>query len=62
MRRPDGVTVIAIYHFLAVVIGLFGACAIVVFAIIPVALNVREATGLFWSLFGLGDEQPSIQS
>lgn len=54
MRRPDGVTVIAIYHFLVGVLGLFGACAIVAFPIAAVVMNVDDPTALFWSLLGLG--------
>ena len=54
MRRPDGVTVIAIYHFLTGALGLLGGCAILVFAVLPIVLSVRDETGLFWSLFALG--------
>ena len=33
MKRPDGVTVIAIYEFLSAIPGLIGMCAFAVFAI-----------------------------
>lgn len=54
MKRPDGVTIIAIYHFLSGALGLIGGCAILVFAVLPVVLNVEDPAGLFWALFGLG--------
>ena len=54
MRRPDGVTVIAIYELFTGAIGLLGGCAILVFAVLPVVFSVSDATGLFWALFGLG--------
>ena len=41
MKRPDGVTVIAIYEFLSAIPGLIGICAILVFAV-PGALTGTE--------------------
>ena len=54
MRRPDGVTVIAIYHFVIAIPSLLGACAILVFAIPPVLFSGDSVSGIFWALFGLG--------
>lgn len=55
MKRPDGVTIIAIYHLFTGALGLLGGCAILVFAVLPVTLNVSDdPTALFWALFGLG--------
>lgn len=53
MRRPDGVTVIAIYHFISALPLLIGACAILG---VPIsgALSDADRTGTFWALFGLG--------
>jgi hypothetical protein len=33
MKRPDGVTIIAVYEFLSAIPGLIGLCAILVFAV-----------------------------
>ena len=33
MKRPDGVTIIAVYEFLSAIPGLIGICAILVFAV-----------------------------
>ncbi len=51
-RRPDGVTLIAIYHFLLSLPALIGACAIVV---VPIsgALSSADRTGQVWAYFGL---------
>ncbi len=54
MRRPDGVTVIAIWHFIQGVLSLMGACVILAIPIPAVLLNVDDAAGLFWAMFGLG--------
>ena len=54
MKRPDGVTIISIYHFLMAIPLLLGACALSVFALAPVLVYVGERASLFWSLFGIG--------
>ncbi len=54
MKRPDGVTIVAIYHLFAGAFGLLGGCAILFFAVLPVIFSVQDAAGLFWALFGLG--------
>jgi hypothetical protein len=53
MRRPDGVTLIAIYHIIIGLPFLIGACAILG---VPIsgALAGTDRVGLFWSTFGLG--------
>jgi hypothetical protein len=52
-RRPDGVTIIAIYYFLLSLPSLIGACAILV---VPIsgALAGADRTGQVWAYFGLG--------
>ncbi len=52
-RRPDGVTLIAIYYFLLSLPTLIGACAILV---VPIsgALADTDRTGQVWAYFGLG--------
>jgi len=55
MKRPDGVTVIAIYHFFTGAMGLIGGCAILVFAVLPAFLSLTdEPVGLFWAMLALG--------
>ena len=54
MKRPDGVTLIAAYHFLGGALGLLSGCAILFFAVLPVMLAVDDPVGLFWSLLALG--------
>lgn len=54
MKRPDGVTLIAVYHFFSGALGLLGGCAILFFAILPVVFAVDDPVGLFWSLLALG--------
>lgn len=54
MKRPEGVTVIAVLHILnAVMFGLFGL-AILLIPVPVVWFNVTDATGRFWALFALG--------
>lgn len=52
MRRPDGVTLLAIYQLVLAVPLLIGACAISVFAIFPTVSNTRPEE-LPFALFGL---------
>lgn len=52
--RPDNVTLIAIYYFVVGGLGLFGALAIVLLAIVPVVLVVQDPVGLNVSLAALG--------
>ncbi len=53
MRRPEGVTIISVYHFIVSLPLLIGACAIVG---VPIsgALQYADDVGRFWALFGLG--------
>jgi hypothetical protein len=52
MKRPDGVTIIAIYEFLSAIPGLIGACAILVFAF-PGALQGAQGMDVIGAIFGL---------
>jgi hypothetical protein len=52
LKRPDGVTVVAIYEFLSAIPGLIGACAILVFAF-PGALQGAQGMDVVGAIFGL---------
>ena len=54
MRRPDGITLLAIYHFIIGIPLLIGACAILVFAVPAVTVNNNDPNGVIAALFGLG--------
>lgn len=53
-RRPDAVTIIAIYHFVAGGLALIGALAILFLAILPVAVSRGDPAGIAVSLAALG--------
>lgn len=53
-RRPDAVTIIAIYHFVAGGLALLGALAILFFAILPVAVSRGDPAGIAVSVAALG--------
>lgn len=52
MKRPDAVTLIAIYHF-AMSALLFLCVLALLMAMLPIVINV-EAPDVFWPLFGIG--------
>jgi len=52
MRRPEAVSLIAIYHFVMSVPFFIGTLALL-FAMLPVLINV-EPPDVFWPLFGIG--------
>jgi hypothetical protein len=54
MRRPGGVTLIAIFHFVIGVLDLLGALGILLFAFFPVANANAGPRGIAWAVFGLG--------
>jgi len=54
MKRPDGVSIIAIYHFVVAVPCLLGVCAILGFAVPGVLSEGTEGLDLFWAFFSLG--------
>lgn len=53
-RRPDAVTIIAIYHFVVGGLALLGAIAILLFAILPVAVSRGDPGGVAVALAALG--------
>jgi hypothetical protein len=54
MRRPDGVTLVAIYQFLVAIPSLIGACAILVFAVPGILSGGNRGFDLIPPLFGVG--------
>ena len=52
MKRPDAVSLIAIYHFVMSIPFFIGTCALL-FAVVPILLTV-ESREVFWPLFGIG--------
>jgi len=53
-RRPDVVTIIAIYHFIVGGLALLGALAILIFAILPVSFSRGDPGGIAAALAALG--------
>jgi len=52
MKRPDAVSLIAVYHFVMTIPFLIGSGALVL-AVVPVLINV-ESREVVWPLFGIG--------
>lgn len=52
MKRPDAVSLIAVYHFVMSIPFLIGSGALVL-AVVPVLINV-ESREVVWPLFGIG--------
>ncbi len=52
MKRPEAVSLIAIYHFVMSVPFFIGSLALLI-AMLPVLINV-EPPDVFWPLFGIG--------
>jgi hypothetical protein len=52
MKRPEAVSLIAIYHFVMSIPFFIGTCALL-FAVVPILLTV-ESQEVFWPLFGIG--------
>lgn len=53
-KRPDGVSIIAIYYVFFAVMNLIGSCAILLFALIPAAGSAGDSFGIIASVFGIG--------
>jgi hypothetical protein len=54
MKRPDGVTAIAVYRFLVGTFYLIGACAILAFPIPAILQGGGRAADLYFPLVGVG--------
>ena len=54
MKRPDGVTIIAIWHLLGGVLGLMGACAILAIPVPAILLGGEGGVGMLVSVAALG--------
>jgi hypothetical protein len=53
-RRPDVITIIAIYHFIVGGLALLGALAILIFAMLPVTFSRGDPGGIAVALAALG--------
>jgi len=54
LKRPDGVSIIAIYNFIVAIPCLLGACAILVFAVPAILSDGTAGLDRFWALSGVG--------
>jgi hypothetical protein len=54
MKRPDGVTLIAVYEFLIAIPGLIGLCGILVFAVPAILTGTEGIVDATAGLFALG--------
>ncbi len=54
MKRPDGVTLVAVLHFIVAIPSFIGACAILVFAFPAILSEGNRGLELLWPLFGVG--------
>lgn len=54
MRRPDGVTLIAVWYFIDAFFTLLMACMLIAIPISGVFSDIGDPTGLFWATTGVG--------
>jgi hypothetical protein len=53
MKRPDGITVIAVWFFVEAFFMLTGVCSLIALLISPVFGEINDPIGEFWFGFGL---------
>lgn len=53
MKRPDGVTAIAVYYFLDAALMFFGVCVLVAVLVGVLDAIGNDATAQFWTSFGI---------
>jgi len=54
MKRPDGITIIAIYHFVMLALCVFGLCGLVVGLLLMIADKPPDVlVGVFWMVFSM---------
>ncbi len=53
MKRPDGVTVIAVWNFVQAFFLLVGACYLLAIPVSGVFADIGDSTGEFWAYFGV---------
>ena len=53
MKRPDGITVIAVWHFVQAFILLIGACTLLAIPASGVIAEIGDPIGEFWAGFGV---------
>lgn len=53
MKRPDGITVIAVWHFVQAFFILIGACSLLAIPLSGVFGEINDPIGEFWAGFGV---------
>jgi uncharacterized Tic20 family protein len=53
MKRPDGVTIIAVWYFVEAFFLLIGLCSLIALPVSGVFSDIGDPTGEFWVYFGL---------
>jgi uncharacterized Tic20 family protein len=53
MKRPDGVTAIAVWYFVDAFLMLMGACTLLAIPASGVFADIGDPIGEFWAVFGL---------
>lgn len=53
MKRPDGVTVIAVWYFVEAFFLLVGVCSLLALPVSGVFADIGDPTGEFWAYFGV---------
>ncbi|UCD43504.1 MAG: hypothetical protein JSV69_07905 [Chloroflexota bacterium] len=53
MKRPDGITVIAVWHFVQALFILIGACSLLAIPLSGVFGEINDPIGEFWAGFGV---------
>ena len=53
MKRPDGVTVIAVWYFVEAFFLLVGVCSLLAIPVSGVFADIGDPTGEFWAVFGI---------
>jgi hypothetical protein len=53
MKRPDGVTVIAVWYFVEAFFLLIGVCSLIAIPVSGIFADIGDSTGEFWAYFGV---------
>jgi hypothetical protein len=53
MKRPDGVTVIAVWNFVQAFFLLIGVCSLLAIPVSGIFADIGDSTGEFWAYFGV---------
>ncbi len=53
MKRPDGLTAIAVWYFVEAFFLLVGVCSLIAIPVSGVFADIGDSTGEFWAYFGV---------